>query len=125
MNNALPLRIENVTLRYPNGKLALRQLSLSISPGEVVGLVGPNGAAKSSPLNCAVALLPPHAGRFFCVNPKVTRFPRLTAISLPLMPDPLAIYLDISPWVSLDFSARAWETPVVARNRRIEYGDFQ
>ncbi len=42
------IEVQNLTYCYPDGHLALEDVSLSVAPNERVGLVGPNGAGKST-----------------------------------------------------------------------------
>src|SRR5947209_6173207 len=42
------VEIRSLSYRYPDGTTALRDVSLSIGEGEIMGLVGANGAGKSS-----------------------------------------------------------------------------
>lgn len=42
------IEIENLSYRYPDGVVALRDINLHIKHGETVGLVGPNGAGKTT-----------------------------------------------------------------------------
>jgi ABC-2 type transport system ATP-binding protein len=117
----LPLAIEGVTIRYPNGAVAVKELSLEIVPGEVFGLVGPNGAGKSSLLNCAAGLLPPQAGTIRSGDEIISAQPRKAARHLVLMPDPLGVYLDISAIEYMDFFARAYKLPPGVASQRISH----
>lgn len=42
------IEIQDLSFSYPDGHLALKNVSLSIQPDEKVALVGPNGAGKST-----------------------------------------------------------------------------
>jgi ABC-2 type transport system ATP-binding protein len=55
--------VEEVAIRYPSGILAVRDLSLSVSRGEIFGLLGLNGAGKSSLIKAMATLMRPFAGR--------------------------------------------------------------
>ena len=54
------LHLQSLTKDY--GEFALRDLNLSVEPGMVVGLVGTNGAGKSTALRCALGLATPTSG---------------------------------------------------------------
>ncbi|MGI9094469.1 MAG: ABC transporter ATP-binding protein [Thermoleophilaceae bacterium] len=51
---------------------ALREVSLRIAPGEAVGLVGRNGAGKSSTLACLAGIVPLDSGRAQCGGRVIT-----------------------------------------------------
>lgn len=58
------LEIENLSVRYPapGGQIAaVNDFSLTLAPGECVGIVGESGAGKSQALLAAMGLLPRHA----------------------------------------------------------------
>ncbi|MFG6414443.1 ABC transporter ATP-binding protein [Roseateles sp. DC23W] len=59
------VRFENMRFAYPNGKVVVEGLDLTIKPGEKIGLVGRSGAGKSTLVNLLLRLydLPADGGR--------------------------------------------------------------
>ena len=58
--------IEGLSKRYGSGDtavLALKDVTMEVAPGEVVGLIGPSGSGKSTLLKCLGAVIDPTAGR--------------------------------------------------------------
>ncbi len=56
------LRLERAELGYP-GRTVLREVSLSLDPGDRVALLGPNGAGKSTLIKTLAGTLAPLSGR--------------------------------------------------------------
>lgn len=50
------VHVENLVKRYDD-LIALDHFNLSIAPGEIFGLLGPNGSGKTTSINCILQLL--------------------------------------------------------------------
>jgi putative ABC transport system ATP-binding protein len=62
------IRIEGLRKVYGHGDTAveaLKNVNMSVAPGEVVGLVGPSESGKSTLLKCLDAIIEPSAGRMY------------------------------------------------------------
>lgn len=60
------IHIEGLRKRYGEGDTAvdaLKDVNMTVAPGEVVGLIGPSGSGKSTLLKCLGAVIEPTAGR--------------------------------------------------------------
>lgn len=56
------LAVRNLTMCYPNGHTALRDMNLSVEAGEMVVVLGSNGSGKSTFMKCVVGLNRPTTG---------------------------------------------------------------
>ncbi|EQD51973.1 ABC transporter ATP-binding protein, partial [mine drainage metagenome] len=58
----MPLRVDRLVVRYGE-RTAVDHLTFEVRPGEIYGLLGSNGAGKSSTIKSVVGLVRPSAGR--------------------------------------------------------------
>src|SRR5215470_978853 len=59
------LRVRGLSLRYPNGKLALSDFHLTVNASELVVVLGGNGSGKTTLLRCITRTLKPTAGEIW------------------------------------------------------------
>jgi len=65
------IHIEGLRKRYGEGDAAvdaLKDINMTVAPGEVVGLIGPSGSGKSTLLKCLGAVIEPSGGRMTLGN---------------------------------------------------------
>ena len=79
------VRFENVQFHYPSGQPVLADISLHASPRQVIALVGPTGAGKSTLVNILPAFYQPTAGRMTIDGQDVSR------VSLESLRDQISI----------------------------------
>jgi osmoprotectant transport system ATP-binding protein len=66
------IRLEGVSKRYPDGTVAVHELTLDVQRGELVVLVGPSGCGKTTTMKMVNRLVEPSSGRIFVDGADVT-----------------------------------------------------
>jgi osmoprotectant transport system ATP-binding protein len=66
------IRLDQVSKHYPNGTVAVGELSLDIPEGQICVLVGPSGCGKTTTLKMINRLIEPSSGRIFLAGDDVT-----------------------------------------------------
>lgn len=96
--------------------LAVNDISLEISAGEIFGFIGPNGAGKSTTMKILACLLSPDSGTAKVCGHDVTRDGDAIRKCLGYMPDFLGVYEDLTVDEYLQFFAAAFH--IERRKRR-------
>jgi branched-chain amino acid transport system ATP-binding protein len=100
------LEIENLNVFY--GAIhALRNVSLSVGTGEVVTLIGANGAGKSTTLRAITGLLRPKTGRVVFEGVDITGLPphKLVARGISMSPEGRGVFANLTVLENLEMGA--------------------
>lgn len=84
---------------------ALDNISLTIAKGEMFGLIGPDGAGKTSLYRILATLLPPDSGTASMLGLDVVRDSRELRKHIGYMPERFSLYPDMSVMENLNFFA--------------------
>ena len=69
------LRVEHLTKVYPNGTVALKDVSFQVEDGEFLAVIGLSGSGKSTLLRCINRLIEPTSGKIIWNDIDVTAVP--------------------------------------------------
>src|SRR5579875_256531 len=94
------LQCQDLSYRYPNGKLVFKDINLLTFEDELVAIVGPTGTGKSTLLRCLGLLLRPTTGHDYLKEMSGGMRQRIT-IARALAASPAVILMD-EPFVHLD-----------------------
>jgi osmoprotectant transport system ATP-binding protein len=66
------IRLDHISKRYPDGTMAVDDLSMEVNEGELVTLVGPSGSGKTTTMKMVNRLIEPTSGRIFLNGEDIT-----------------------------------------------------
>ncbi len=113
------VRVENVTKRFGETS-ALQSVSLAAAPGEMFGLIGPDGAGKTTLMRILASLVDPDEGEAWVLGYSVrSEAPRVREI-IGYMPQHFSLYPDLSVAENMRFFADLFDVPAAERKRRTE-----
>ena len=115
------LRVAGVSKRFVAGKRvvhALREVSLSMREGQIMGLVGPDGAGKTTLMRLVAGLLAPDAGSITVLGRDTVRESLEIQALLGYMPQRFGLYEDLTVQENLDLYADLQGVPPSERPER-------
>lgn len=111
--------LDSLTRRF--GELtAVDRLSFEVRPGELFGIVGPDGAGKTTTLRMLAGVLPPTAGDATIRGHSVTREPERIKPHIAYMAQRFGLYEDLTVRENIDFYADLYRVPRRERPARLE-----
>ncbi len=111
--------LQGVTKRFDQ-VTAVQSLTLTVQPGELYGVIGPDGAGKTTLFRTVVTLLAPDEGTTTVLGLDTVRDYRALRNRLGYMPGRFALYPDLSVRENLSFYATVFGTTVADGMRIIE-----
>ncbi len=117
----IPLRLDALSKRFRRGGreiTALHEVSLQIEPGKVTGLIGPDGAGKTTLMRCAAGILTPESGAIEVLGIDAVTSPQRVQSSVGYMPQRFGLYEDLSVQENLDLYADLQGLPRDQRRQR-------
>ena len=117
MTNALAITASGLVKKFGD-VTAVDGLTLSVAPGEIFGLVGPDGAGKTTTMRLLTGVMQPTAGSATVLGVEVTRDPEAIRHRLGYVPQSSSLYADLSVVENLHFHADLFGIPRVERDRQ-------
>jgi ABC-2 type transport system ATP-binding protein len=107
----MSLIIDHIDLSFDSVQ-ALSQVDFEVKDGELFGLIGPDGAGKSTLFRIMASLLVPDSGRCLMHGHDVVKDYREVRKIIGYMPGRFSLYMDLSVEENLAFYARVFGTTV-------------
>lgn len=99
---------------------AVDGVSFSVARGEIFSLLGPNGAGKTTTISMLSGLLRPDSGDATLLGYSVRRQAAQARAVLGVVPQEVALYMDLSARENLSFWGKMYNLHGKALNRRVD-----
>lgn len=106
---------------------AIKGISFEVNEGEVIALIGANGAGKTTILHTVTGLLSPKAGSVFFEGKDITKIPAHKIVSLGMahVPEGRRVFADLTVYENLKMGAYTRKDPKeIEQSLDMVYGRF-
>jgi ABC-2 type transport system ATP-binding protein len=114
------IEVENLKRRFGDF-MAVDGISFVVEHGEVLGLLGANGAGKSTTFRMLCGLLPPSEGRLLVAGHNLRKAAAQARQSIGYMAQRFSLYASLSVADNLRFFARVYGLNIKKRRERVRW----
>ncbi|MFE6077848.1 ABC transporter ATP-binding protein [Paenibacillus sp. NPDC057886] len=122
MDNVQPpvLKINGLSGGYSAKRPVLHGIDLEVGRGEMVGLIGLNGAGKSTTMKHILGLMTPQQGEVRVMGKKRDEDPQVYQSAMAFVPESPELYDEMTVMEHLEFTARAYGVSETDFKKRTE-----
>ncbi|TWJ43780.1 Daunorubicin/doxorubicin resistance ATP-binding protein DrrA [Bacillus paralicheniformis] len=113
------LEIHHLTKKFGDF-VAVDNISLSIEEGEIFGLLGANGAGKSTTIHMISSLLRCNEGEILILGKNIAKHRKFAKMNIGIVPQDLAIYEDLTAYENVKFFAGLYGLRGAQLRNRVE-----
>ncbi|NQN87688.1 ABC transporter ATP-binding protein [Streptococcus suis] len=113
------LEVKNVTGGYVNIPV-LKEVTFTVENGQLVGLIGLNGAGKSTTIKEIIGLLTPYQGQILIDGQGLAQAPEIYRKKIGFIPETPSLYEELTLKEHLEVVAMAYDLPWEAAWERAE-----
>ena len=119
MNESIAIKTAGLTKSFGDN-IAVDRLNLEIRKGELFGLVGPDGAGKTTTMRLLTAILEPTSGEAWVSGSSIQTDGERIKEKIGYMSQRFGLYEDLTVIENINFYADLYEVPKKERPSRIE-----
>lgn len=113
------LRVEELSKSFGDLR-AVRSVSFEIGKGEIFGLVGPDGAGKTTTMRMLAGILEPSAGEAWVAGHHIATEPEKLKEKIGYMSQRFGLYHDLSVAENINFYADIYNVPARGRQEKVD-----
>jgi len=113
------IKVQNLTKTFDH-VTAVNGLTFEVAEGEVFGLVGPDGAGKTTTMRLLTAIMDPTGGEAWVAGHHIVRESEAIKEKIGYMSQRFGLYQDLTVMENIDFYADIYDVPRKERRERTE-----
>lgn len=114
------LSVQNVTGGYSRQNPVIHHISFDVHPGEIVGLIGLNGAGKSTTMKHILGLMNAYQGRITIQGQSIQQNAEQYRAQIAYIPEMPQFYPELTLWEHLELTSHAYNLSTEVFQERAE-----